>query len=85
MLVAAGANVDIADHVGGDTPLNIAVFHRNERVAHVLIAAGADVNVRDHVGRAPLWYAMDKECSDDLVAALTDAGGDFGLIDMVTG
>ena len=77
ILVAAGANVDIADHVGGDTPLNIAVYHRNERIAHALIEAGADVNIRDNEGRGPLWYAMDKDCSEELVAALTDAGGNF--------
>lgn len=63
LLLQAGANVDVYDKLGGDTPLlNIARswIARDERagyIADLLVAGRADVNARDSYGNTALMMA----------------------------
>ena len=77
-LITAGAVLDEGDLMDGSTPLLIAVYARQERVARALVAAGADVNAADSDGKTPLWFAMDTKASDELVDALIDGGAHGG-------
>lgn len=56
-LVADGANVDARD-AQGQTPLIIAIRHRQLRAAAELIAAGASLNVETRAGWTPLSVAV---------------------------
>lgn len=64
-LIAAGADLNVQDDVGKDTPLNMAVYHRQYKMALLLIAAGADVFACDRGGRGPYYYAMERGGTDD--------------------
>jgi ankyrin len=57
-LVAAGANVEMAD-VNGIRPLLMAVLNNNLDVARLLLEKGAQVNADDFWGRTPLWAAVE--------------------------
>jgi ankyrin repeat protein len=57
-LVAAGANLDIADPVG-TTPLMMAIVNRHNDVAALLIEHGADPNLTDSSGMGALYAAVD--------------------------
>jgi ankyrin repeat protein len=58
LLLAAGANVELAD-ANGIRPLLMAALNNNLDVARLLLAQGADVNADDFWGRAPLWAAVE--------------------------
>jgi ankyrin repeat protein len=58
MLVAAGADIELAD-ANGIRPLLMAVLNNNLAVARFLLDHGADVNADDFWGRAPLWAAVE--------------------------
>ena len=84
VLVAAGADLNVRCRMDGSTPLLIAVYHRQDAIAHVLIAAGADLNLPDNEEgnkRTPLWYAFQKEHvrqgGGALVEALMEAGAEL--------
>ncbi len=69
-LVAAGAEVDLADG-NGITPLINAIINASGvrisrdgktdhlQIAHLLLDAGADPNASDWYGQTPLWAAVD--------------------------
>jgi ankyrin repeat protein len=58
MLVAAGADIEMAD-ANGIRPLLMAVLNNNLLVARILLDHGADVNADDFWGRSPLWAAVE--------------------------
>jgi ankyrin repeat protein len=58
LLVAAGANIELAD-VNGIRPLLTAALNNQLEVGRFLVAHGADVNADDFWGRSPLWAAVD--------------------------
>ncbi|MGD2168578.1 MAG: ankyrin repeat domain-containing protein, partial [Gammaproteobacteria bacterium] len=58
LLVAAGANVDLADPKNV-TPLFLAIDNLHFDTAKVLIEAGANPNKWDWTGRTPLYSAVD--------------------------
>jgi ankyrin repeat protein len=58
VLVAAGANIELAD-ANGIRPLLMAVINNHLDVARLLLARGADVNADDFWGRTPLWAAVE--------------------------
>ncbi len=71
MLVAAGADVNIADNAG-NTPLHGA---GDERSAKAMIAGGANVNARNRMGETPLMTTVDEA----VTRVLLDAGADATL------
>lgn len=52
-LLAAGADINLKENYG-NTPLHLAVKHRNIEVVRLLIEAGANLNVIDKCNRTPL-------------------------------
>ena len=58
MLVAAGADIELAD-ANGIRPLLMAVLNNHLEIARLLLAKGADPNADDFWGRSPLWAAVD--------------------------
>jgi ankyrin repeat protein len=69
LLVAAGANIELADG-NGDTPLLTAIINatvdsksgpptQHIAVAHYLIEQGANIKTADWYGETPLWAAVD--------------------------
>lgn len=56
-LVAAGADLDIADSLG-NTPLHLAVTKASSQVILTLLKAGADREARNYVGCTPLHLAV---------------------------
>jgi ankyrin repeat protein len=58
MLVAAGADVELAD-ANGIRPLLMAVLNNHLDVARLLLERRANVNADDFWGRSPLWAAVE--------------------------
>jgi ankyrin repeat protein len=56
ILIAAGANVDIANN-DGVTPLYVAALNGDEKISSLLIAAKADANISRKDGTSPLFKA----------------------------
>jgi ankyrin repeat protein len=77
-LVAAGADVDLAD-LYGVTPLLLALLNRNFDTAARLVELGADVDRWDWWGRSPLFLAID------LNRIPNSSRGDLPSLDDVTG
>ncbi|MEQ5871817.1 ankyrin repeat domain-containing protein [Sagittula sp. NFXS13] len=73
-LIAAGADVDARDAIGG-TPLKIASFMNNAEAVRTLLEAGADPNLKNQWGETPLHSAAAR-AGLDVVALLLDAGAD---------
>jgi ankyrin repeat protein len=72
-LIAAGADLNVADQYG-NTPLHLVCkYSRNEAIFQQLIAAGADVNVADQLGDTPLTniciYLKKEAIFQQLIAA----------------
>ena len=58
MLVAAGADIELAD-ANGIRPLLMAALNNQIDVARFLVEQGANVNADDFWGRTPLWAAVE--------------------------
>lgn len=80
ILLAAGAEVNLADPDQGWTPLMYAAYDDRADIAQQLIAAGADLNARDPQGRTPLILAAEA-CSAHVAEILIAAGADTQAID----
>ena len=73
--LAAGANTETRDEIGG-TPLHVAaVENGNPAVIEALLAAGANLEARDEDGNTPLHVAAQNE-NLAVIQALIDAGAD---------
>ncbi|KAK3897897.1 ankyrin repeat-containing domain protein, partial [Staphylotrichum tortipilum] len=72
-LLAAGADIDAEDSVGGGTALTLATWLCREDLVHVLLENGADVNRPDRSGRTALQYAA-VDGYHDLVELLVEHG-----------
>lgn len=57
LLIDAGAEVDAQSGNSGDTPLIIASYMHNHKLARLLLKNGADVNKANHFGATPFWGA----------------------------
>ena len=94
MLVAAGADIELAD-ANGITPLINAILNHSVvnvnrsgksdhlAIAKFLVAAGANVNAVDWYGQTPLWVAVDIRNLEFQVTASSnrvDREAAFGLI-----
>lgn len=79
-LLAAGAEVNLADPDQGWTPLMYAAYDDRADIAQRLIAAGADLNARDPQGRTPLILAAEA-CSAQVAEILIAAGADTQAMD----
>jgi hypothetical protein len=77
-LLAAGANVNAANHVNKRTSLHSAACIGADGCVEALIAAQADINSRDNKGDTPLHCAA---CFDnvDCFALLMAAGADLNI------
>jgi 26S proteasome non-ATPase regulatory subunit 10 len=64
LLIAAGADMNVKDHVWGYTPLHRAAFSGHKEIAELLIANGADVNATDKYGETPLGETQRYEIAD---------------------
>jgi ankyrin repeat protein len=57
LLIGAGADIDGQSGKSGDTPLIIASYMHNYKLARLLVQKGADVNKTNHFGASPFWGA----------------------------
>jgi hypothetical protein len=67
-LIAAGADLNIKDHMGM-TPLILAAEHGQTEVVRLLIDAGADIQLKDNAGRT----ARDRADRDEIAKILKEA------------
>lgn len=74
-LIAAGADVDIADGAGR-TPLHLAVERNHAELCAALLKAGANPRMRDRTGWTPLHHAAARNRLD-VARALLDGGADL--------
>ncbi len=72
VLIAYGANVNLADNQGS-TALMEAIIFGDQRLVHLLISAGADVNAEDKLGVRVLVKAK-KSGHTQLLKILEEAG-----------
>jgi ankyrin repeat protein len=77
--LAAGADVQIANHVGS-TPLHQAVGNGHLRLATVLLDGGAERDARNLHGQTPLHMAAIHG-RRDIIHLLVEAGADVGARD----
>jgi ankyrin repeat protein/serine/threonine protein kinase len=61
LLIAAGANVNITDHIDGMSALAWASEHGPSTIVKLLITHGANVNQKNHQGQTPLIRAASKD------------------------
>jgi ankyrin repeat protein len=59
-LVAAGAEINVAQH-GGWTPLHAAAFHGHAPMVEFLLASGADFHCKADNGQTPLAMALSRK------------------------
>ena len=59
-LIDAGANLDIQDNRGW-TPLHLAAWYPEEKIARMLIDAGARKDIKNKNGRIPYDLAETEE------------------------
>jgi hypothetical protein len=78
-LIRLGANADVRDHQGGDTPLIRAARMGDTDLVKVLLAAHADVHIKDARGETALSEAIAG--GHDRIAALLRAAADSALVE----
>jgi ankyrin repeat protein len=77
VLIAAGANLDMARTTTGYTPVLIAVWRGHGEIVEILASAGADLDKADHKGQFPLEIVCETGCcEDDVMWALVRGGAD---------
>lgn len=81
ILIAAGADLNIAEHSNGHTPLLCALLTGNEVCAMELLQRGADARIATTSGRTAMYIAIEKGLST-LTAALLQSG--FGVNERCT-
>lgn len=75
LLIAHGANVNLAAEVGRTTPLHMSARRGTVAIAEALLAAGAKIEARDSNGETPLRRAVN--CGKpDVVRFLLAKGAD---------
>ena len=58
MLIKAGADTNLARFYDGETPLHIAIYHKNsEDIIKILLEFDADPRVKNIFGQTPLKNA----------------------------
>ncbi len=81
LLLEAGANPMIKDHLRGQTPLHIVYeFAENsdEMMFDLLCKFGADINAQDNKGNTPL-HLMVKGCRVELISKFIEIGADVTI------
>lgn len=74
-LIAAGADVDLADNAGR-TPLHLAVERNNPELCTALLKAKANPRMRDRTGWTPLHHAAARDRLE-VARALLEGGADL--------
>jgi hypothetical protein len=77
-LIAAGADVNAREPMGGSSPLITAATFGHTAVVQALIAAGADLDQRNNDGSTAL-HAAAFFCRIEIVEALLAAGADTSI------
>ena len=72
-LIAAGADVNVAQH-GGWTPLHAAALHGNLPLVRLLLDAGAKAGAKNDTGQTPAGLAKTKN-HKEVIALLDSSGG----------
>ena len=75
LLISCGSPVNFTRIPSQDTPLGVAIRHKQDQVASLLIQNGADVSLRSPEGQTPLLLAIATGCHRT-VKDLLDAGAD---------
>lgn len=74
-LLSAGADVDVLDGRGFETPLQTSIMYGRQESFQVLLGSGANPNHRDRLGNTPLHVAAGVGDSI-MVLTLLEAGAD---------
>jgi len=72
LLIAEGADVNVKNFVGAETPLHWAAMFGHKEIAELLISKGANVNAKKRHEWTPLHDADTKEIAKLLIAAGAD-------------
>lgn len=74
ILIARGADLDVANAVNGETPIYMAVARGDDEVLQMLIEAGASLNVVNHAGKTPLDEAITYGFASTAIIIWTQLG-----------
>ena len=77
LLLASGANPNVAEISTGKTPLHMAAMRGHRTIVEGLLRSQATVNAPDRRGETPLCYAL-REGRTNTIAALRAAGATIG-------
>ncbi|MBI5201584.1 MAG: ankyrin repeat domain-containing protein [Elusimicrobia bacterium] len=64
LLLELSSPEEIAERVGGDSLLHLAVKAGDATITELLLLKGADPNARDAAGRTPMWWANTVELGE---------------------
>ena len=79
-IIDHGADVNAANKAS-HTAITIAYSMRHVDAIHRLLKAGSDTNIADMNGKTYLMYAVDGDCSEELLETIIDHGPDVNATD----
>ncbi len=76
LLIAHGADVNIADNFNYEAPLHLAAYFGNFEIIKMLLEHGADVNIKNDENTTALLYTFKQQHDDEIVKLLLSYGAD---------
>ncbi|XP_062537231.1 uncharacterized protein LOC134205710 [Armigeres subalbatus] len=77
-LIDAGANIELPEHIFGETAVHVAALYGKVDVLRILIEKKAEIDVRNSFGNTPLYFAASNGHTD-VVDLLIEKGADTEL------